>query len=82
MFLEMLSCFVSKYSPLTVIREKNIYVCWYLLFIQIVQFIKDIFEYINSEYYEKLVDEYLAGKIVHLVQGYVDNKKNNKLGSM
>ena len=35
------------------------------------QFIKDIFENANSEYYEKLVDEYLAFKLQSIVSNYI-----------
>lgn len=54
-------------------NQRKKYLCL-LVIVYLLQFIKDIFEAIHSEYYEKLVDEYLASKIFHAVQTYVEGK--------
>lgn len=51
-------------------NQRKKYLCL-MVIILIIQFLKDIFEVINSEYFYKLVDEYLASKLNNIVQSYL-----------
>lgn len=48
----------------------------------LMKLVKDIFETLNSEYFEKLVDEYLALKLFQIVQNHLDAKaRESRTGS-